>query len=131
MMQDVVELAKRLIQVPSVTPKDNGCQLIISERLQKLGFQCETFQYDEVTNLWARMGSDSPLFVFAGHTDVVPPGPLEDWDSPPFQPTIRDGHLFGRGASDMKCALAAMVVATEKFFAVKKNFKGSIGFLIT
>src|ERR1700733_12400482 len=96
-----LELAKALIQSASVTPQDVGCQTLLASYLEPLGFQIEPMRFDEVDNLWARQGSTSPLVVFAGHTDVVPPGPLEQWVSPPFTPTVRDGFLYGRGAQDM------------------------------
>src|SRR3990167_83495 len=124
-------LAKQLIQCPSITPDDAGCQTILSERLTKLGFQCEAMPFNNVTNLWARYGNTSPLLCFAGHTDVVPPGPLAQWTTPPFMPTERKGYLYGRGAADMKSAIAAMVVAVEQFIKQHPSFPGSIAFLIT
>lgn len=124
-------LAQELIAIESVTPRDNGCQQRLVERLAPLGFDCETIVSNGVTNLWARKGRGAPLFVFAGHTDVVPAGPLHQWGSGPFVPTVRDGKLYGRGASDMKTALAAMVVACEEFIAAHPGHKGSIAFLIT
>lgn len=124
-------LAKALISRPSVTPDDGGCQSLISDRLAPLGFRCESMRFNQVDNLWARIGTTAPLFVFAGHTDVVPPGPLSDWSSDPFEPVVRDGYLYGRGASDMKSAIAAMVVAVENFLHTKTPFQGSIGFLLT
>ncbi len=120
-----------LIRHPSVTPEDGGCQDIITSRLTKLGFIAEHLPFGEVTNLWARRGTSGPLFVFAGHTDVVPPGPLEKWQSPPFAPEIRDGYLYGRGAADMKGSLAAMVTACETFVANYPQHRGSIAFLLT
>lgn len=104
---------------------------MLSARLERLGFSCETLQYSDVTNLWCRRGDEGPLFVFAGHTDVVPTGPLDDWSHPPFDAVTRDGTLFGRGAADMKGSLAAMVTATEAFLKRNPNHQGSIGFLIT
>lgn len=130
-MTTVLELAESIMAIPSITPHDHHCQALISERLQKLGFNCETLQFNDVTNLWARIGTQGPLFVFAGHTDVVPTGPLEDWASPPFSPTVRDGFLYGRGASDMKAAIAAMVIAAENFVRAHPKFAGSIAFLLT
>lgn len=127
----VLELAKLLISCPSITPDDANCQSIIKDNLNPIGFHFESMRFSEVDNLWARFGSQSPLFVFAGHTDVVPTGPLSDWTTPPFEPTERDGYLYGRGASDMKCAIAAMVMAVKNFLSQHSNFKGSIGFLIT
>lgn len=130
-MDNILNLAKQLIACPSISPHDAGCQKILIEKLSPLGFQCERMQFGEVDNLWARCGKHHPLVVFAGHTDVVPPGPLDEWTSSPFEPTVRDHYLYGRGASDMKGALAAMVVAVESFLNEKKQFNGSIAFLIT
>lgn len=124
-------LTEELIALDSVTPHDKGCQQRLAELLQPLGFRCETIISNGVTNLWARKGTESPVFVFAGHTDVVPTGPVEKWQSEPFVPTRRDGKLYGRGASDMKTSIAAMVVACEEFIAAHPNHKGSIAFLIT
>ncbi|MGI4850020.1 MAG: succinyl-diaminopimelate desuccinylase [Janthinobacterium lividum] len=124
-------LAEFLIALDSVTPQDKGCQQTLIGLLAPLGFDCETVQSGEVTNLWARRGHGAPLLVFAGHTDVVPTGPLAQWQSNPFQPTHRDGKLFGRGAADMKTSIAAMVVACEEFIAAHPGHAGSIGFLIT
>jgi succinyl-diaminopimelate desuccinylase len=130
-MSKTLALTEELISLHSVTPADGGCQLKMAERLSLLGFQCDTIASGDVTNLWARRGNAQPLLVFAGHTDVVPTGPLERWSSDPFIPTHRDGKLYGRGAADMKTSLAAMVVAVEEFVAAHPNHKGSIGFLIT
>ncbi|MDH5190547.1 MAG: succinyl-diaminopimelate desuccinylase [Gammaproteobacteria bacterium] len=130
-MSDTLELAIDLISRPSVTPEDAGCQQLMAERLEKLGFRIEPMRFEDVDNLWARRGTDSPILVFAGHTDVVPTGPVENWDSDPFKPEIRDGLLYGRGAADMKGSLAAMVTAVERFIAAHPDHKGSIGFLIT
>src|SRR5688572_28326673 len=105
-MSSTLDLTKQLISCPSVTPNDAGCQKIIRERLERLGFHVESMRFGEVDNLWARWGKEDPLLVFAGHTDVVPPGPSEDWLSPPFEPLVREGFLYGRGASDMKSGLA-------------------------
>jgi succinyl-diaminopimelate desuccinylase len=124
-------LTEELIALDSVTPNDRGCQQRLAELLAPLGFHCETIESNGVTNLWARKGSEAPLFVFAGHTDVVPTGPLDQWHSQPFAPTRRDGKLYGRGASDMKTSLAAMVVACEEFVAAHPGHQGSIAFLIT
>lgn len=126
-----VALTKELISKQSVTPADDGCQPLIAERLSKLGFDCESLPKEEVLNLWATRGTHGPTLVFAGHTDVVPPGPREHWDSDPFVPTERGGFLYGRGAADMKASLAAMVVATESFVANHPHHKGRIGYLIT
>jgi succinyl-diaminopimelate desuccinylase len=124
-------LAEELIALSSVTPDDKGCQRRLIELLAPLGFICETIESNGVTNLWARRGTAAPLFVFAGHTDVVPTGPVEQWDSHPFAPTRRDGKLYGRGAADMKTSIAAMVVACEEFVAAHPGHAGSIAFLIT
>ena len=124
-------LTEELIALSSVTPDDKGCQRRLAELLAPLGFRCESVQSGDVTNLWARRGDAQPLVVFAGHTDVVPTGPLTSWTSDPFEPTLRDGKLYGRGAADMKTSIAAMVVAVEEFTAAHPGHKGSIGFLIT
>jgi len=124
-------LARELIRRPSVTPNDAGCQPLMAERLAALGFAIEPMRFGNVDNLWARRGSDGPLFCFAGHTDVVPPGPLDQWESNPFDPQVRDGRLYGRGACDMKGSLAAMITATEAFLAAYPDHRGSIAFLIT
>jgi len=130
-MSKTLALTEELISLHSVTPADGGCQLKMAERLKPLGFNCETIASGDVTNLWARRGTAQPLLVFAGHTDVVPTGPLQQWTSDPFTPTHRDGKLYGRGAADMKTSLAAMIVAVEEFVEAHPNHKGSIGFLIT
>ncbi len=130
-MSNVIELTKQLISCPSLTPDDAGCQAILIERLKPLGFECESFSHEGVSNLWARLGKTSPLFVFAGHTDVVPTGPEADWASNPFMPDVRSGYLYGRGASDMKGGIAAMVIACEQFLKETPHFKGSLAFLIT
>ena len=124
-------LAKDLIRRPSVTPQDEGCQEVMIERLKALGFDIEVMVFEDTTNFWARRGTESPLFVFAGHTDVVPPGNIEQWQYPPFEPTVEEGFLFGRGAADMKGSLASMVVAVEEFISTNPDHQGSIGFLIT
>ncbi len=126
-----LELARDLIARPSVTPDDRGCQQLIGERLAALGFRLEFMNFGEVTNLWARRGSEGPLLAFAGHTDVVPTGPESAWTSPPFRPEIRDGMLYGRGAADMKGSIAAMVTACERFLAAHPDHRGSLAFLIT
>ena len=124
-------LAEQLIALSSITPDDKGCQRCLIELLAPLGFACETITSNGVTNLWARKGTRSPLFVFAGHTDVVPTGPAGQWQSPPFVPTRRDGKLYGRGAADMKTSIAAMLVACEEFIAAYPAHQGSIAFLLT
>jgi succinyl-diaminopimelate desuccinylase len=129
-MSETLELAQQLIQRPSVTPLDEGCQELIAKRLTAIGFNVETLQFEDVTNLWATLGSSGPLFVFAGHTDVVPTGPENNWLYPPFSATVADGFLHGRGAADMKGSIAAMVTAVERFLAVSE-LNSRIGFLIT
>ncbi|WP_296950071.1 succinyl-diaminopimelate desuccinylase [uncultured Massilia sp.] len=124
-------LTEALIALDSVTPHDRGCQQRLVELLAPLGFSCETVVSNGVTNLWARRGTTAPLFVFAGHTDVVPSGPVDQWSSQPFAPTVRDGRLYGRGASDMKTSIAAMVVAVEEFTRAHPDHAGSIAFLVT
>jgi len=124
-------LLSELISRKSITPNDSGCQEIISKRLASIGFNCEQMVFGDVTNLWARKGDEKPVLCFAGHTDVVPPGPRVEWKSDPFIPTISEGNLYGRGAADMKSGVAAMVIAVENFFSKHSNYKGSIAFLIT
>src|SRR5208282_4006445 len=126
-----LELARELIARRSLTPDDAGCQDIIKARLERLGFRCETLLCNGVTNLWARRGEARPAVCLAGHTDVVPTGPLDAWHSDPFTPTIRDGALYGRGAADMKSSLAAFVVAVEDFVAAHPAHPGSIALLLT
>lgn len=126
-----LELAKELIGRNSVTPQDGGCQQVLAERLKPLGFRCEPMRFGDVDNLWARRGGTHPVVCFAGHTDVVPTGPLSEWHSDPFVPTIRDGKLFGRGAADMKSSIAAFVVAVEAFVKERPNHSGSVALLIT
>ena len=130
-MSSTLELTKQLIAQASVTPDDCDCQNIIAERLSAMGFNIENLNYGEVLNLWATRGTAKPLFVFAGHTDVVPTGPEENWRFPPFTPTIDNGKLYGRGAADMKGSVAAMVTACERFFNNHPDINGSVGFLIT
>ncbi|ENM5880669.1 succinyl-diaminopimelate desuccinylase [Vibrio metoecus] len=127
----VLALAKDLISRQSVTPADAGCQDVMIARLKALGFEIESMVFEDTTNFWARRGTQSPLFVFAGHTDVVPAGPLAQWHTPPFEPTVIDDFLHGRGAADMKGSLACMIVAVERFLAEHPDHQGSIGFLIT
>ena len=126
-----IELLCDLIRRPSVTPDDAGCQDAMRARLEAAGFACETMQFNDVTNLWARRGTASPVLCFAGHTDVVPPGDTAQWDSDPFEPVFRDGLLYARGSADMKSGLAAMVVAVERFLQAHPDHGGSIAFLIT
>jgi len=128
---ETLELAQALIRRKSITPADEGCQQLIIDRLQPLGFKAEVFRCNDVVNLWIRHGSARPLVALAGHTDVVPPGPREKWHSDPFEPTIRDGNLYGRGAADMKTSIAAFVTAAERFVATHPDHPGSLGLLIT
>jgi succinyl-diaminopimelate desuccinylase len=130
-MSQTLELAKDLMARRSVTPADEGCQAVMTGRLAALGFKIEPLRYGNVENFWATHGSGGPVFCFAGHTDVVPTGPLEEWRTDPFAPTVRDGVLYGRGAADMKTGLAAMVTATEEFVTAHPKHKGTIAFLIT
>jgi len=131
MLPDVLELAKVLIARPSVTPEDAGCQALLGQHLSALDFRLEPLPFGEVQNLWATHGSGSPVFVFAGHTDVVPPGPLDAWTYPPFTPTTNDGYLYGRGAVDMKSSLAAMIRASAEFLQHHPKHPGTLAFLIT
>ena len=131
MKDETLALAKALIARRSITPEDDGCQQIILERLAALGFKAEVLRCNDVVNLWIRHGDAKPLVVLAGHTDVVPPGPLEKWNSDPFEPTERDGKLYGRGAADMKTSVAAFVTAAERFVAAHPSHRGSIALLIT
>src|SRR5262245_2910899 len=128
---DALDLAKELISRRSITPEDGGCQEVLAKRLTAAGFKCEPMKFNAVTNLWARRGAGHPVVCFAGHTDVVPTGPLSEWHSDPFVPTIRDGRLYGRGAADMKSSIAAFVVATELFVKEKPKHSGSIALLLT
>ena len=130
-MSQTLELTQDLMARRSVTPADEGCQAVMTARLAALGFKIEALRYGNVENFWATHGQGGPVFCFAGHTDVVPTGPLEEWKTDPFVPTIRDGILYGRGAADMKSGLAAMVTATEEFVREHPNHKGTIAFLIT
>jgi succinyl-diaminopimelate desuccinylase len=135
-MSETLDLAKQLISIPSVTPEDLGCQKIIAERLGNIGFKIENMRFGDVDNLWARYGTQSPLFVFAGHTDVVPSGPVEQWSNDPFTPTIVNDVMTARGTADMKSSIAAMVCACENFLSDKKAIStlqsaGSIALLIT
>jgi len=130
-MSATLELTEQLIARASVTPTDGGCQELMAERLARAGFEVERLRYGNVDNFWARRGSGGPVLCFAGHTDVVPTGPLEEWHSDPFKPTIRDGMLYGRGAADMKSGLAAMITATEEFVRAHPRHRGALTFLIT
>jgi succinyl-diaminopimelate desuccinylase len=130
-MSDVLDLTLDLLARASVTPDDAGCQAMIAARLAEAGFQCRSMRFGAVDNLWATHGSEGPLLVFLGHTDVVPTGPAADWCSPPFAPVIRDGHLYGRGAADMKGSVAAMVVALEAFVQQWPDHPGRIALLLT
>lgn len=130
-MSDTLELAKDLINRRSITPEDAGCQPLLSERLANHGFKAEPMRFSEVDNLWLRRGDSSPLFCFAGHTDVVPTGPEEKWTHGPFDTVIEDGMLHGRGAADMKGSIAAFITATERFVAANPEHNGSIALLIT
>jgi succinyl-diaminopimelate desuccinylase len=131
MTSPVVQLTKDLIARKSVTPKDEGCQELMADMLGKLGFNNESMVFEDTTNMWSRRGNTKPVFCFAGHTDVVPAGKLTDWHTPPFEPTVIDGMLYGRGAADMKGSLAAMLIATERFVNDHPDHKGSIAYLIT
>jgi succinyl-diaminopimelate desuccinylase len=130
-MHDSLALARELIARRSITPEDGGCQELIAKRLERAGFRCEPMRFGEVSNLWARRGTQPPVVCFAGHTDVVPTGPLSEWHSDPFVPTLRDGKLFGRGAADMKSSIAAFVVAVETFLAERPGHSGSLALLLT
>jgi succinyl-diaminopimelate desuccinylase len=130
-MSETLDLAIKLIRRQSVTPDDAGCQQLMMDRLDALGFVNEAMRFGDVDNFWSRRGQAAPLLCFAGHTDVVPTGPVERWQSDPFAPEIRDGVLYGRGAADMKGSLAAMIVATERFVAAHPRHRGSIAFLVT
>ena len=130
-MSETRDLVCDLIARQSVTPIDDGCQSVLADRLIAIGFTIEHLRFGEVDNLWARRGTQGPVFAFAGHTDVVPPGPREAWHSDPFTPELRDGYLYGRGAVDMKSSIAAMVTACERFVVNHPDHAGSIAFLIT
>jgi len=130
-MSDVLALTMELVGRASVTPDDAGCQALIAERLQSAGFRIQNLPFGPVKNLWATHGSGSPVLVFLGHTDVVPSGPAEQWSSPPFEATVRDGYLYGRGAADMKGSVAAFVVALEGFVATHADHRGTVALLLT
>ena len=129
--EPVIDLLCDLVRRPSVTPEDAGCQGVLAERLTRLGFKCETLQFNDVTNLWARRGTTSPVLCFAGHTDVVPPGNEDAWSSGPFEPTFIGDLIYGRGSADMKSGLAAMIIALEEFLAAHPDHDGSLAMLIT
>ncbi len=130
-MDTTVKLAEELISRQSVTPEDGGCQKLLTERLEKIGFKAEQIDFEDVKNLWITHGEGQPVFAYLGHTDVVPTGPLEEWDSDPFTPEIRDGYLYGRGACDMKGSIACIVTALERFIPENPNHEGTIGVLLT
>lgn len=130
-MSDILELTSELIRRASVTPEDGGCQAMLAARLADKGFKIENLRYGEVDNLWATHGIAGPVLVFLGHTDVVPTGPVEQWSSPPFDPTIRDGYLYGRGAADMKSGVAAMTLALEAFVQSQPDHRGTVALLLT
>jgi succinyl-diaminopimelate desuccinylase len=130
-MRDVIQTTIELVSRPSITPKDEGCQEYMGDILSPLGFKQETMVFEDTTNMWARKGNQQPVFCFAGHTDVVPTGPAAKWKHPPFEPTIENGFIYGRGTADMKGSLAAMLCATERFVKDHPTHKGSIAFLIT
>ena len=130
-MSNTLDLARELISRKSVTPEDEGCQKLIGERLSSLGFAVENLQYGDVRNLWATIGDSGPLFVFLGHTDVVPTGPIENWDSDPFLATDKGPLLVGRGAADMKGSVAAFVTSIESFLSKDPVLSGRIGVLLT
>ena len=130
-MSNTLELLKDLVRRPSVTPKDEGCQDVLADRLRSLGFNEERLDFADTQNLWLRKGTSKPLFVFLGHTDVVPTGPLDTWLSPPFEPILRDGKLYGRGAADMKGGIAAFITAVERFVTNHPNHQGSIAVMMT
>ncbi len=130
-MRDVIQTTIELVSRPSITPKDEGCQDYMGDILSPLGFKQETMVFEDTTNMWARKGNQQPVFCFAGHTDVVPTGPAAKWKHPPFEPTIENGFIYGRGTADMKGSLAAMLCATERFVKDHPTHKGSIAYLIT
>ena len=130
-MSDTLKLTTELINRKTLTPDDNGCQKLIAERLNKNGFSAEHLRFDDVDNLWVTHGNSGPLFVFAGHTDTVPVGPIEKWNTDPFKAEIKEGYLYGRGAADMKSGIAAMVTAAERYVQKNQNHNGTIAFLIT
>lgn len=130
-MSDALALTQELIRRPSVSPEDQGCMDIICARLERLGFRIERLRFGPVENIWARHGDRAPVLCFAGHTDVVPTGPREEWQTDPFEPVVKEGMLYGRGAADMKSGLAAMITATERFIECSPDHRGSLAFLLT
>ncbi|WP_419599944.1 succinyl-diaminopimelate desuccinylase [Thiolapillus sp.] len=130
-MNATLQLLEQLVARPSVTPEDAGCQDLLAERLGRIGFRVERLDFADTRNIWLRRGTAAPLLTFLGHTDVVPPGPLEAWDTPPFTPTLKDGNLYGRGAADMKSGIACFVTACERFIAAHPEHTGSIAILLT
>lgn len=130
-MSNTIELTQALLKKVSLTPEDAGCMDLMADYLQQRGFNIEWMNFGDTKNLWARRGTSAPVFAFAGHTDVVPTGPLTEWDTPPFEPTLKDGLIYARGAADMKGSLAAMLTACDGFIAAHENHTGSIAFLIT
>jgi len=130
-MSETLKLAEALIRRASVTPEDAGCQDLLAERLNTLDFKAERLNFNDTQNIWLKRGTAKPLFVFLGHTDVVPTGPLDKWQSPPFEPTIRDGKLYGRGTADMKGGIAAFITALERFIAKYPDHKGAIALMLT
>jgi succinyl-diaminopimelate desuccinylase len=130
-VSETLDLTIELVKRPSISPTDEGCQDILVSRLEKLGFKIERLNFGSTSNLWATHGTGKPLLAFVGHTDVVPTGPLDQWQSPPFEPTVRDGKLYGRGTADMKCGVAAFVTAVERFLAKAEKHDGTIAFLVT
>ena len=130
-MSDTLKLTTELINRKTLTPDDNGCQKLIAKRLSENGFSAEHLRFDDVDNLWITHGNSGPLFVFAGHTDTVPVGPIEKWNTDPFEAEIKEGYLYGRGAADMKSGIAAMVTAAERYVQKNPNHNGTIALLIT
>ncbi|MGB1702671.1 MAG: M20/M25/M40 family metallo-hydrolase, partial [Cycloclasticus sp.] len=130
-MSETLDITIALLKQQSLTPDDAGCMDIMADYLKQRDFTIEWMNFGDTRNLWARKGAEAPLFCFAGHTDVVPTGPLEEWSTPPFEPTIKDGCLYARGAADMKGSLAAMLTACDTFINAHHDHKGSIAFLIT
>jgi succinyl-diaminopimelate desuccinylase len=130
-MSETIELAQNLISRESVSPEDGGCQIVLSERLRNIDFAVDNLRFGEVDNFWATHGNSEPVFVFAGHTDVVPVGDKDKWHTEPFTPIVKDGFLYGRGAADMKGGLAAMTVATERFVKDFPGHNGTLAFLVT